>query len=604
MQKKPSISTDAAELRRRAEDRLRTGQLAPKPPSSHPKATPEPPASQGIGTPKPPQSHPKATLKPGEPDTAGLQTEADTQRLVHELQVHQIELELQNEEIRQARDRMEVELERYSDLYDFAPVGYVTLDREGAIREANHACASLLGTVRSRLVKQRFGLFVAAADLPAFNGFLQKVFESKARESCEVKLIMEGKNAVEVRIDARAAVSGRECRAVLEDITGRKRAEADRLILSKLESTAILAGGIAHDYNNLLTIILLSLEHGRTLVPAGEELAHHLERAEKATLLAHGLTQQLITFASGGTPIRKVTALSEIIRDSALLALSGSRVRCDFALADDLWPAEVDAVQIGQVVRNIVQNAQEAMPEGGVVSIRAENIVLGPQEEPALPPGDYVRVSIADRGGGIAKEVLPRVFDPYFSTKERATQKGMGLGLTICHAVIKEHGGSIAVESEVGGGTTFDIHIPALRKLSTEEKAPLPAIPARHGRILVMDDEGSVRKALGATLRRMGHEVELVEDGQRVVEVYTTAKEMGHPFDAVILNLTVRAGMGGEETIQELLQADPTVKAIVMSGYANDPVLLEHERHGFKGALAKPFKSAKLQEMLARVMRS
>ena len=158
--------------------------------------------------------------------------------------------------------------------------------------------------------------------------------------------------------------------------------------------------------------------------------------------------------------------------------------------------------------------------------------------------------------------------------------------------------GSIAVESEVGGGTTFDIHIPALRKLSTEEKAPLPAIPARHGRILVMDDEGSVRKALGATLRRMGHEVELVK------EVYITAKEMGHPFDAVILNLTVRAGMGGEETIQELLQADPTVKAIVMSGYVNDPVLLEHERHGFKGALAKPFKSAKLQEMLARVMRS
>lgn len=518
--------------------------------------------------------------------------------------MHQIELELQNEEIRQARDRMEAEMERYSDLYDFAPVGYLTLDREGAIREANHACASLLRTVRSRLVKQRFGLFVAAADLPAFNGFLQKVFESKARESCEVTLITEGKNAVEVRIDARAAVSGRECRAVLEDITGRKRAEADRLILSKLESTAILAGGIAHDYNNLLTIILLSLEHCRTLVPAGEELAHHLEQAEKATLLAHGLTQQLITFASGGTPIRKVTALSEMIRDSTLLALSGSRVRCDFALADDLWPAEVDAVQIGQVIRNIVQNAQEAMPEGGVVSIRAENIVLGPQEEPALPPGDYVRVSIADRGGGIAKEVLPRVFDPYFSTKQRATQKGMGLGLTICHTVIKEHGGSIAVESEVGGGTTFDIHIPALRKLSTEEKAPLPKIPTRHGRILVMDDEGWVRKALGATLRRMGHEVELVEDGQRVVEVYTTAKEMGHPFDAVILNLTVRAGMGGEETIQALLQVDPTVKAIVMSGYANDPVLLEHERHGFKGALAKPFKSAKLQEMLGRVMRS
>jgi len=515
--------------------------------------------------------------------------------------VHQIELELQNEEIRQARDQMEIEMERYSDLYDFAPVSYLTLDREGAIREANHACANLLGTVRSRLVKQRFGLFVAAADLAAFNGFLHKVFESKARESCEVTLIMEGKNAVEVRIDARAAVSGRECRAVLEDITGRKRAEADRLILSKLESTAILAGGIAHDYNNLLTIILLSLEHGRTLVPAGEELAHHLERAEKATLLAHGLTQQLITFASGGTPIRKVTALSEIIRDSALLALSGSRVRCDFALADDLWPAEVDAVQIGQVVRNIVQNAQEAMPEGGVVSIRAENIVLGPQEEPALPPGDYVRVSIADRGGGIAKEVLPRVFDPYFSTKERATQKGMGLGLTICHSIIRKHQGAISVDSVVGRGTTFHIYLPTARKLSGGEKASVPAGVPRHGWVLVMDDEEAVRRVIGLTLWGMGHEVEVAEDGQMAVEVYKKAKSLGHHFDVVILDLLVHEGMGGRETLQALVKLDPGVQAIAMSGNVLDPVLLEPERHGFRRALTKPFSARELREILAQV---
>ena len=396
------------------------------------------------------------------------ETEADTQRLVHELQVHQIELEMQNEELQQARDEMEAGLEKYSDLYDFAPVGYLTLDREGTIREANLTSASLLGIERSRLVKRRFGLFVSAADLPAFNAFLTKVFESKAREFCEVTLLKEGKPPVEVRIEAAVAASGRECRAVLTDITEHKRAEEDRLILNKLESTGILAGGIAHDFNNLLTVILLNLELAQTLIPPGEELAHRLEEAKKAALTARGLTQQLITFAKGGAPVRKPTRLSGVIQESVRPALSGSRVRCEFSLAEDLWLAEVDAGQIGQVIRNLVLNAREAMPEGGVVSVRAENVVLGSHENPSLPPGDYVRVSIADQGGGIAKEVLPKIFDPYFSTKQRGDQKGMGLGLTICHTVIQKHGGAIAVESELGVGTTFHLHLPASRKLLAE----------------------------------------------------------------------------------------------------------------------------------------
>ena len=185
--------------------------------------------------------------------------------------------------------------------------------------------------------------------------------------------------------------------------------------------------------------------------------------------------------------------------------------------------------------------------------------------------------------------MLPKIFDPYFSTKQRGDQKGMGLGLTICHTVIQKHGGAIAVESEVGVGTTFHIHLPASRKLLGEEKASVPASLPRHGRILVMDDEEGVRKLVGRSLQRMGHEVELVEDGQRAVEVYGSAKGQGRPFDAVILDLTVRGGVGGQEAIQALLKIDPAVKAIVMSGYANDPVVLEPERHGFKGVLAKPF---------------
>ena len=497
---------------------------------------------------------------------------------------------------------MEAGLEKYSDLYDFAPVGYLTLDREGTIREANLTSASLLGIERSRLVKRRFGLYISAADRPAFNAFLTKVFESKAREFCEVTLRKEGKPPVEVRIEAVVTASGRECRAVLEDITEHKRAEEDRLILNKLESTGILVGGIAHDFNNLLTMILLNLELAQTLIPPGGELAHLLEQARQAALTSGGLIQQLLTFANGGAPVRKPTRLSGVIQDSVRLAASGSRLRCDFSLAEDLWLAEVDAGQIGQVIRNLVLNAREAMPEGGVISVRAENVVLGPQEQPSLPPGDYVRVSIADWGGGIPKEVLPKIFDPYFSTKQRGTQKGMGLGLAICHTVIQKHGGAIAVESEPGVGTTFRVLLPASRKLLGEEKASVPAGRPRRGRILVMDDEEVVRKLVRRLLEQEGHEVELVEDGQRAVEAYESAKDQGRPFDVVILDLTVRDGVGGRETIRELLKIDPAVKAIVMSGYANDPVVLEPERYGFKGVLAKPFEKLKLREIISRVL--
>jgi PAS domain S-box-containing protein len=568
MPRKPNISDDPAELRRRAEGRL-------------------------------------SDQRKGQRSKAGDQkSKADTVRMLHELEVHQIELEMQNEELEEVREKMEALLEKYTDLYDFAPVGYLTLDREGAIREANLAGANLLGIARSVLVKQRVGLFVSPADRPVFNAFLKKVFESGVREECDLRLLVEGKHAVDVRMRANVFESEQTCRVAVTDITERKRAEADRLVLNKLESTGILAAGIAHDFNNLLTVVLLDLELAQALTPPGEELAHLLEEAKKASLTASGLTQQLITFAKGGAPVRKPTHLSGVIQESVRLALSGSNVRCEFSLAEDLWVAEVDAGQIGQVIRNMVLNAREAMPQGGMVFVRAENVVLSAQEQPSLPAGKYVRVSIADQGGGVAKDVLPKIFDPYFSTKQGGKQRGMGLGLTICHAVAQKHGGAIAVESAVGVGTTFHIYLPAARKLSGEEKAPVPAGVPRHGRVLVMDDEEAVRRVVGLTLRRMGHEVELVEDGQTAVEVYKKAKSRGRHFDVVILDLMVPGRMGGREAIQALLQIDPAVKAVVMSGYANDPVVLEHDRYGFKGALVKPFNLGQLREILSRVLGS
>jgi len=301
-----------------------------------------------------------------------IQSATDTQRLIHELQVHQIELEMQNDELLQARSELEAGLEKYRDLYDFAPVGYLTLDCEGMVQEANLAAASLLGIARSRLHLRRFGLSVVASDRPVFAGFLAKIFagQDQGREFCEVKLLKDGQPQVVVRIEA-AAVSGQECRVVLEDFTELKRAEADRLILNKLESTGILAGGIAHDFNNLLTVILLDLELALESTVPGARLTQLLEEAKKAGWTARGLTHQLITFSDGGAPVRKPVHLAVVIQESSRAAASGSRMRCEFSLADNLWPVAADAEQIGQVIRNLVQNAREAMPGESVVSVRA-----------------------------------------------------------------------------------------------------------------------------------------------------------------------------------------------------------------------------------------
>jgi signal transduction histidine kinase/CheY-like chemotaxis protein len=563
--KNSSVAPDAAERRRRAEARLGDQQKAEAP----------------AGTPK---------------------SETDSQRLLHELEVHQIELEMQNEELSEAREKMEALLEKYTDLYDFAPVGYFTLDSQGGILEANLAGASLLELPRSALIKQPFRAFLSPESGSIYAAFLKKVFAGGIREECDVILLVQGKRPFDARLRANRFESGEACRMAVADITAEKRAEADRLIFNKLESTGILAGGIAHDFNNLLTVVLLNLELAEVLNYPDAELARYLGEAKKSALKTKALTAQLLTFAKGGAPIRRPMQLSGLIQESVRLGLSGSNVRCEFSFVEDLWLAEVDEAQMGQVLRGIALNAREAMPQGGTLRVRAENAVLKTPEHPSLAAGNYVRVSLADQGHGISPADLPKIFDPYFSTKQRGERKGMGLGLTICHSVVQKHGGAIAVASAAGVGTTLQIYLPAARKLGTDEQAPARVPPP--GRVLVMDDEVAVREVAGQTLSGMGHEVALVQDGQRAIEVYETAQLQGRRFDVVILGLTIREGMGGRETLQKLLKLDPRVKAIAMSGHALDPVMLEPEKHGFKGILTKPVETAKLLENLSRVMGS
>ena len=521
--------------------------------------------------------------------------------MLHELEVHQIELEMQNEELREARDKMEALLEKYTDLYDFAPVGYLTLDPAGSIREANLTASKMLKTTRSTLIGRRFAQFIIAADVPAFDIFRQKLFADKLRHSGEVTLMVAGGTPLPVQLEGITFEAGQACRITLTDITALKQAEAGRLILNKLESTGILAGGIAHDFNNLLTVMLLNIEMAQLANPVAGEQDGYLEEAKKSGFLARDLTAQLVTFSDGGAPIRRPIILAELIKKSSQPALSSFSVRCNFFLAEDLALVEVDAGQIGQVIRNVVLNACEATPPNGSIAVRAQNVSLSAEEQAPLPAGEYVRMSITDPGPGISKEVLPKIFDPYFSTKQRGTQKGMGLGLTICHSVLQKHKGAITVESAVGTGTTFHIYLPVGRKLARATGSK-PACAFRAGKVLVMDDEEALREAVAFTLSHLGHTVELAKNGEQAIELCQNAKRLNRRFDLVILDLVVNEGMGGQATIQALLLIDPHVKAIVMSGNVLDPVMLQPERHGFQGALAKPFNGQILQDFVSGVM--
>jgi PAS domain S-box-containing protein len=390
------------------------------------------------------------------------------------------------------------------------------------------------------------------------------------------------------------------------DLTARRQAEEDRLVLGKLESTGILAGGIAHDFNNLLTAIVLNLELAQTGPFDEKNVTPRLRDIRKAAFVARDLTQQLVTFARGGTSVHRRIHLSRLLRESVALALSGSNVQSETALAADLRPVEASEEQLGQLIRNLVLNAREAMPGGGTVSLRAENTVLRAGQVPGLPPGDYVRVSVIDQGAGIAAGVLPAIFDPYFSTKQRGTQKGMGLGLTICHSIVQKHGGAIAVETAQGVGTAFHVYLPAgpeaapaaPAKPATPVPFPSPARPVTD-RALVMDDEEVMRETLSLALAQLGFAVELAADGQAAVELYAKAQAEGRPFATVMLDLTVRGGMGGEETLRRLRAIDPAVQAIVMSGYTHSEVLEQYARHGFKAALAKPFSLEALKQAVS-----
>jgi PAS domain S-box-containing protein len=392
-------------------------------------------------------------------------------------------------------------------------------------------------------------------------------------------------------------------RGIGVDITEKKRIEEELAKAAKLESIGVLAGGIAHDFNNLLAVILGNVTYVKSTVPAtGHERAvDALSAAERATLRARDLTEQLLTFSAGGVPVKETINVKRVVAESAAFSARGTNVRCIFGAGDDLWPVDADESQIGQVVNNLVINAVQAMPEGGEVRVRCDNYVVGSDKSPDMPAleeGRYVKISVADTGVGISQEYVQKVFDPFFTTK----YKGSGLGLSTSYSIVKNHGGVITVESEIGVGSTFNVYLPASDRPVKESEIGPDEVISGEGRVLVMDDEASIRELVSEVLVRSGYEVNVAGDGAEAVELYKTAASSDEPYDVVILDLTVPGGPGGVEAIQELLIVDPGVKAIVSSGYSTDPILANYDLYGFKGFIKKPFRIAYLTKVLRDVI--
>jgi len=511
---------------------------------------------------------------------------------------------------RRTSSRLEAEVEqrtaalreseaRYRRLFADVSTPKLLLDADGAVVDANRSALELCQRTRDELVGGR----AQDLGLPWLDEALKACSGSDGGRSGSFTMSHATTSGVvrdvdvwlhPVRVQGRAMVL-----ITAQDTTGRRQLLEERLRASKLESVGLLAGGIAHDFNNILAAALGNVALGRLRAERHQDHIDLLEAAEASLLSARDLTGQLLALSKGGEPVRNVVRLDTLLRESATLVLAGSRCTCDFQLAPDVWPAEVDEGQICQVIHNLVINADQAMPSGGKITLRAENLVLDGETGQTSASGPYVKVVIADHGVGIPADDIPRVFDPYFTTKEQGT----GLGLATVNAVLSKHGGSISVASTQGVGTEFAILLPAapdgrVRDASPPETEPHPG----RGRILVLEDEDFLQELYRKLLEELGYESEVVADGHTLVSRYADARSQGRPFAATLLDLTVRGGMGAKDTLHELRSLDPDVRAVVASGYVNDPVFTDFSSLGFAGALQKPFTINQLAEVLERVL--
>lgn len=504
-------------------------------------------------------------------------------------------------ERRKTKLALEKSERRYRTLFDNAGDIIQILDREGRYLYVNPAWTRTFGYSPTEAATMRvFDLIHPdCADVCSAN--FTRVLVEGALENVEIsfkardgrKVLLEGNVNCQKEDNFSQYV---QC--IFRDVTVRRKMEEELRKAHKLESIGVLAGGIAHDFNNILTSVIGNISLARIYAQPGDKIYEKLCAAEQAILRARDLTQQLLTFSRGGEPVKRLIDVRQVLREASGFVLRGSNVKAVCLLPEDLWAVRADEGQLNQVVYNLLINADQAMPEGGQVTIAAGNHFVATGDSLALPEGNYVAVSVQDQGTGIKAEHLDLIFDPYFSTK----QKGKGLGLASAYSIVKNHGGMLTVSSTLGRGSTFTFYLPASPEEVAQEKEERPSLHQGKGRVLVMDDEEGVREVVSAMLIHLGYEVTVVVDGRKALEVYGRAMREGNPFALVIMDLTIPGGMGGKETVARLLSLDPAAKAVVSSGYASDPIMAKYKDFGFAGVIPKPFKIELLSDVLARLL--
>jgi PAS domain S-box-containing protein len=493
---------------------------------------------------------------------------------------------------------------KYRQLVDHAPAGIYEIDlTTGNFISFNDVICEYLGYSKDEFTNLKMWDLLTEESRQKQVVRVDKMLKGEpVAEEAETEIIDKNGRKMSILVYTKIEYkNGQPVRAntIAHNITERKRLEEELSKAQKLESLGVLAGGIGHDFNNLLSGIIGNISLAKLEAERGEDIMESLDEALRVSSKASALTRQLLVFSKGGAPVRKAASITDVLLDSTAFTLRGSKVRCKFKIAKGLWPVKVDVGQFSQVIHNLVINAMQAMSRGGEMRLEAENVHLKKVFDLPLVPGRYVVIKFQDQGNGIAPEYLPKIFDPYFTTKS----KGSGLGLTMSYTIIKRHDGHITVDSEVGQGATFQIYLPATEEMP-EEAGDRETRPAEgEGRILVMDDEESVRTVAERMLLKLGYGVQCVHDGAEAIKLYEQAKRKGQPFDAVIMDLTIPGGMGGKETIEKLLKIDSRAIAIVSSGYSNDPIMSNYEKCGFKGVVTKPYRIEELSWVMRDVLK-
>lgn len=535
---------------------------------------------------------------PGEQQRLEL-TEASLRMAALKHKIAQQEKSLEG--LREEKERLSVTLRSIND-------GVITTDMNGRIVFINAAAERLIDCPKEKAIGRLLSGVILVTHEEGSMKNLGTLLETAMITGRVIELAAattlvssEGKNkivsiSVSPLHDRNRIISG--VVLVLRDITEKKALQNELFKVQKLESLGLLAGGIAHDFNNILTAILANISLAKCLIPNANAAHIRLDLAEKASGRAADLARQLLTFAKGGKPIKKTLSPDKLLFEAANFALHGANVSCEFSIPDDLWTIEADPGQINQVVNNLVVNAIQAMTCGGHIHISSENIHYTNDESLPLGSGRYVRISIADTGIGIHEEIRQKIFDPYFTTKPY----GNGLGLATTYSIVRNHGGHITVTSTAGKGTTFFIYLPALDACLAEALVEEVALTGNSGKILVMDDEEMVRNVAVDMARHMGYQPVSCDSGDKAVSLYRDALKSGASFRAVLMDLTIPGGMGGEEALRHIIALDPKVRAIASSGYSDCQAIGDFRKHGFQGVLPKPYTIREFHQALHDVL--